>query len=631
MYRPDLEVVEATLTALELAGSFAKAKCHISLSLTLVDNSDDDDEFQRIGAWLEHVRGSLATWEVRMLRAPGNLGYGRGNNLATENASSDYHLVINPDLFVSENAIFEAVNYLEENRDVGLLTPAVVSENGERQYLCKRNPTLFTMFLRGFMPERAGRVFRSVLYSFEMRDCDYDRPMHPIEYPTGCFMFFRTECLQKIGGFDPNIFLHYEDADIGRRMLQIAGVTYVPSVKVVHKWARDTHKSLHARWLTMKSGWYYWRKWGGVFKAAALAEPPPWAKMLRSARDDNIGCGRRVLVTGANGFVGNAICRSLPHKGFRLTAISRTSFRVSVSDEDVNLVVMKDLDEHTDWTERLSGVDTIVHLAARAHVMNDCAKDPMAEYRRINVDLTANLARQAAVAGVRRFIFMSSIKVNGERTPVGQPFTADDAPRPEDCYGISKLEAEQALWDIARATPMEVVVIRPPLIYGPGVKANFETMMRWVSRTLPLPVGSLDNRRSLVAIENLVDFVAACIAHPKAAGQVFLISDGVDLTLRSILARIRNALGARSIFLPIPRLMIRAAFILLRKELYSIRLLSVLQVDIKKNLHLLGWSPPAGVDEALAKTAMQFATTTLGRRVRPGNAPCRRSPASGRN
>lgn len=606
VYKPDLQTIERTLLALQEAGRFAKAQHPLKLSLILVDNSDDEEVFGRLARWLDGVKPALPDWEFSLLRSPGNVGYGRGNNLVIDNACSDYHLVINPDLFVRVNALCEAVRYMESHRDVGLLTPAVFSENGERQYLCKRNPTLLIMFLRSFAPEWLRSALRSVIEEFEMRDCDYSREIHPVEYPTGCFMFFRTRQLQEIGGFDPKIFLHYEDADIGRRMLAIARVNYVPSVAVVHKWARDTHKSFRSMMITVRSGWYYWLKWGGIFGNAPAKEPAPPQSAIELPRlNAAVGAGRHVLVTGANGFIGRAVCAELPQFGFSiLGAIRRLD--MAKPSESVRYCEMRDMDEHTNWADALAGIDSVVHLAARVHVMRETSSDPLAEYRRVNVGMTMNLARQAAAAGVRRFVFVSSIKVNGENTPVGQPFTADDPPHPHDPYGVSKLEAEQALLGLARETGMEVVIIRPPLVYGPGVKANFFTMMWWLDKGVPLPFGALNNRRSLVALDNLTSFILTCLHHPRAANQIFLVSDDDDVTFTELLRRIAESMGKRIVLVPIPRFLLKIIAYITFNQQYAYRLLSSLQIDINKNRVLLGWSPPVRASTALRKVALEF-------------------------
>jgi len=331
----------------------------------------------------------------------------------------------------------------------------------------------------------------------------------------------------------------------------------------------------------------------------------PHASEVRGIAPDTI-LGRRVLVTGANGFIGKAVCADLQSRGFDLLAAVRGIPPDVTNLAGVRYFSMGEIDQATDWAAALSGVDSVVHLAARVHLMHDTSPDPLGEFRRVNVALTLNVARQATRAGVRRFIFVSSVKVNGESSPVGQPFGADDAPRPVDPYGISKLEAEQALMELGKATGLEVVVIRPVLVYGPGVKANFEAMIRWVMKGVPLPLGALHNRRSLIALDNLTDFIATCLRHPAAANQIFLVSDGEDLTVTNLLQRTAAAVGRQARLLPVPMVALRILGRLLGKEPVIRRLCDTLQVDIAKNRRLLGWEPPVSVDAALRKTVSSF-------------------------
>lgn len=270
------------------------------------------------------------------------------------------------------------------------------------------------------------------------------------------------------------------------------------------------------------------------------------------------------------------------------------------------------LSSDTDWTAALRNVEQVVHLAARVHVMNDKSSDPLAEFRRVNVEGTANLARQAAAAGVRRFVFLSSVKVNGEFTEAGYPFTADDVPAPEDPYGVSKHEAEQLLRQISAETGIEVVIIRPPLVYGRGVKANFAAMMCWLARgavRVPLPLAAItQNRRSLVALDNLLDLIVTCLNHPAAANQTFLVSDGEDLSTAQLLKRMGAAMGrpARLFYVP-PALLKLGATVLNKPGIYQ-RLCGSLQLDINKTRQLLGWTPPMSVDEGLRRAAEGFRT-----------------------
>lgn len=311
-----------------------------------------------------------------------------------------------------------------------------------------------------------------------------------------------------------------------------------------------------------------------------------------------------VLVTGANGFVGCAVCAELVRRGYKVRGAVRSISRTS--GLTCELVEVGEINSTTDWSGMLDGVDVVIHLAARAHVMNDNASDPLDAFRKINVEGTLNFARQASEVGVRRFIFISSIKVNGENTQLGKPYTADDRPAPIDPYGISKHEAEDALRQIATETGMEVVIIRPSLVYGPGVKANFLNMMRWLNKGFPLPLGAINNKRSLVALDNLLDLIVTCIDHPHAANQTFLVSDGEDISTKELLKRMAAALGRPARLLPVPVDLLKMIATLLGKRAFYQRLCESLQVDISKTRDLLGWTPPMSVDEALRKTADDF-------------------------
>lgn len=609
LYQPDLRIVERAVRALLAATQFAQQHAPLRFDLTLVDNSNDDKIFEEILRWHEAVRLDRSYFTISLLRAPGNLGYGRGNNLVIDRVVSDYHLVINPDLFVREDALHEAVNYMEAHRDVGMLTPAVFSIDGARQYLCKRNPTLLIMFLRSFMPSLFRPAFKTILDLYEMRDCNYCEEIHSVSYPTGCFMFFRTASLKMIGGFDPEIFLHYEDADIGRRLLSIAGVNYVPSVVVTHLWARDTHKSWHSKLATIKSGWYYFRKWGGSLLSPALkaSSSPIRSVDAQGSPVSNVGQGPHVMVTGANGFVGRSVCAEFSRQGFQVQGVVRRT-DPSMQTASVQYVAMGNLDGHTNWTARLAGVDCVVHLAALVHVMNEQGlDDSLAKFRRANVESTINLARQAAAAGVRRLVFMSSIKVNGEFTEAGKPFTPDDAPMPQDPYAVSKHEAEQFLRQLAAETSMEVVIIRPPLVYGPNAKANFESMMQWLSLGAPIPLAAAtNNRRSLVAIDNLVDLLRTCVSHPAAGNQTFLVSDGEDISTADLLEGASNAMGRSVRIFYVPLTLLKLGLKLVNKFGVYRRLCGSLQVDITKTRQLLGWKPPISLEEGLRRASQNF-------------------------
>lgn len=313
-----------------------------------------------------------------------------------------------------------------------------------------------------------------------------------------------------------------------------------------------------------------------------------------------------VLVTGANGFVGSALCARLLRDGGSVRAAVRS---LNSQSGGAEAFVIRSLSSDTDWTEVLSKVEQVVHLAARVHVMNDKNPDPLAEFRRVNVEATANFARQAAAAGVKRFVYLSSVKVNGEFTEAGQPFTADDAPAPKDPYGVSKHEAEQLLRLIAAETGMEMVIIRPPLVYGPGVKANFESMMRWLARGVPLPLAAVtNNHRSLVALDNLVDLIMTCLNHPAAANQTFLVSDGEDLSTAQLLKRMGVAMGHPARLFYVPSALLKLGATVLNKPGIYQRLCGSLQLDIAKTRQLLGWAPPVPVDEGLQRAAEGFRT-----------------------
>ena len=311
------------------------------------------------------------------------------------------------------------------------------------------------------------------------------------------------------------------------------------------------------------------------------------------------------LVTGGSGFLGRALI-------VRLARFSDCSVVAPLRDQSVTLAMgvrtlpMGDLNGTNDWQAALTGIEVVVHTAARVHVMNEVARDPLAAFREVNVEATLNLARQAAKCGVKRFIFISSIKVNGEGTEPGAAYHADDLPSPIDPYGISKLEAEQGLTTLAAATGMEVVIIRPVLVYGPGVKANFLSLMRWLHRGVPLPFGAIHNQRSLVALDNLVDLIVTCSDHPAAANQVFLASDGQAVSTTELLRKLGTCLGKPAHLLPVPAGLMSAAATLLGRRALADRILGSLQVDISKNRQLLGWTPPVTLEQALAVTAQHF-------------------------
>lgn len=288
-----------------------------------------------------------------------------------------------------------------------------------------------------------------------------------------------------------------------------------------------------------------------------------------------------LLIAGASGFVGQRL----------MTQIGAVAAILSTRTDPKT------------WSNALTRKQCVVHLAARVHMMDDASADPLAEFRKVNVDSTLDLARQAAACGVKRFIFLSSIKVNGEQTQPGHPFRPDDTPAPLDPYGISKMEAEAGLREIAQETGMEVVIIRPPLVYGPGVKANFAAMVRWLRRGVPLPLGAIHNRRSLVALDNLVDLILTCTQHPAAANQTFLVSDGEDVSTSELLRRMGAALGKPARLVPVPQRVLEWSAALAGKQDMAQRLFSSLQVDMDKTRQLLGWTPPVSLEQGLLQVA----------------------------
>ena len=305
-----------------------------------------------------------------------------------------------------------------------------------------------------------------------------------------------------------------------------------------------------------------------------------------------------VLLTGATGFLGSrlaAVLRSKPD--VILTAAVRRRIEIPVS----NIVEVQGLDANTEWSSILINQQVVIHAAARAHIMKDEVADPMAEYRRINVDGTLKLARQAAAAGVKRFIFISSIKVNGEHTSLETPFTCDDTPAPKDAYGISKWEAEQCLRKVAVDTGMEFVIIRPALVYGLGAKGNFANLIKIVEKGIPLPFGAIYNKRSLVSLDNLVDLIITCTIHPKAANQIFLAADGQDLSTTELLRAVAQSMCKPSCLVPVPSFLLILAATMLGKRAMTQRLLGSLQVDISKARDLLNWTPPLSLEEGLRR------------------------------
>lgn len=311
----------------------------------------------------------------------------------------------------------------------------------------------------------------------------------------------------------------------------------------------------------------------------------------------------KVLVSGANGFIGRALCPHLLLLGHSVVPAVRRSGGMK-GEHTVG--------DKSSWMHALTGCSSVVHLAGRIPVMQNREREPLRAFRNVNVDKTIELANRAVEAGVRRFIFMSTIKVNGEETPPGNRFKADDSPAPRDLYAISKWEAEQELLEIACKTGLEVVIIRPPLVYGPGVKGNFAFLIRWINRGWPLPFGAIHNQRSMLALENLVSFAALCAdidASPNAKNQIFLVSDGNDVSTRELLRKIAKAYGRNSYLFPLPVGVIKVTARLMNKASLADRLLGSLILDGSKAWEMLGWSPSVTMDEQLKKMAFYDSNT----------------------
>lgn len=307
-----------------------------------------------------------------------------------------------------------------------------------------------------------------------------------------------------------------------------------------------------------------------------------------------------VLITGAAGFVGSSLVKRLSLSSH---LVVRSSVRTGYCDSSTGNVFIGELNAEQDWSMALKGVDVVIHAAARVHVMNETTVDPIESFRAVNVVGTLNLARQAVLAGVKRFIFISSVKVNGEQTEDGFPFTPDDVPAPSSPYAISKMEAEYALQDLAKESGLEVVIIRTPLVYGPDVKANFRTMLTCIERGIPLPLGAIYNTRSLVSVDNLIDLITVCVEHPAAANQIFIAGDGEDLSTSELLRRLAQALEKPCRLFSVPIKVLELGAIMIGKRSLYQKLCGSLQVDISKAQIVLDWTPPISVDDGLRRTA----------------------------
>ena len=316
----------------------------------------------------------------------------------------------------------------------------------------------------------------------------------------------------------------------------------------------------------------------------------------------------KVLVTGATGFLGKSLIKQLNNEFVKGT-IFPVLRKNCTSFDEFSPIVVDDINSTTDWTDKLQGIDCVIHCAARVHVMNEADENPLEAYREVNVRGTLQLAQAAAKSGVKRFIFVSSIKVNGESTTGRLPYRSSDTPNPQDPYGISKAEAEEGLKKLVEKTGMDVVIIRPPLIYGPGVKANFAAMLKLASTGVPLPFGCVKhNQRSMVYVENLISLIIECINNPNAANQTFLISDDDDLSTKAFVQGLSKALGKNSFMLPVPNTIFSLAGKVLGKSAIIDRLCGSLQVDINHTKNTLNWQPPYSVEQGFAATANAFKT-----------------------
>lgn len=311
-----------------------------------------------------------------------------------------------------------------------------------------------------------------------------------------------------------------------------------------------------------------------------------------------------ILVTGATGFVGHRLCAKLLAEGWAVRGTLLPDESLAALPPDIEPAIIEPLGPETHWQHALEGIDTVIHLAARVHIMDDPASDPLTEFKKVNTEGTARLAAEAARCGVKRLVFISSIKVNGEETDT--PYTEESPAKPADPYGISKWEAEQALRQIEAETGLEVVIVRPTLVYGPGVKANFRKMMQTVQRGIPLPLASIINQRSLIYVGNLADALATCATHPVAAGKTYLVSDGEDVSTPELIHQAAKALGVPARLLPFPVSLMRLAGKLTGKSGAVNRLTGSLTVDSSKIRRELDWVPPFTMEQGLKETAEWF-------------------------
>ena len=320
----------------------------------------------------------------------------------------------------------------------------------------------------------------------------------------------------------------------------------------------------------------------------------------------------KVLVTGASGFVGKALCGNLLHRGVRIVTTCRKQPTGPEFERDqFEWIATGDIGPCTDWSPALTGIEVVFHLAARVHVMHENSNNPLAEFRLVNTAGTEHLARSAAASGVKRLVYVSSIKVNGEETHDGEKFSETDATASQDAYAVSKWEAEQALYRVAQETGLEVVIVRPPLVYGPGVKGNFISLLAAIDRGIPLPLAGANNLRSLLYVGNLVDALIACATHHAAAGQTYLVSDGEDVSTAMLVEKIAHALGRKSRTFYFPPDILRAVAAVLGRAEQVDRLFGSLRVSDEKIRSELAWVPPYTLEQGLRATAEWYRNQKL--------------------
>ncbi len=316
----------------------------------------------------------------------------------------------------------------------------------------------------------------------------------------------------------------------------------------------------------------------------------------------------KILLTGATGFIGKALTDELLRNNFEVIASVRNTH--SSSSLRIKTIYVGDLLASTDWTSALQNIDIVIHSAARVHIMHDSSANPLEEFRQTNFYATLNLAQQAESAGVTRFVFISSIKASRQSSSPQSALKPDDTLPPDDPYGLSKYEAEQGLLDLAKKSNMDIVIIRPPLVYGPNVKGNFLSLLKFIKRGIPLPLGSIDNQRSFVALDNLVNFIRHCATHPKAANEIFLISDGEDVSTTELLHKIAKAFNKKALLISIPTVALSFIAKLFGKEAMVNRLLESLQVDNSRAVELINWKPIISMDSQIKKIADFYSNET---------------------